>query len=222
MRNVLLLLLAAVMQQESHAYMIAVVPKMRAAVGFYGLTEKGCKDKAAAMDNVTCVYTGSWQPNVTENIRIINELIDDPQIDAISLSVLDPVAYTPVINRGVALGKRKPACSAIVTFCFIVSSFAFELVIQESLSLPLTRMLPIAIASPMLALITTLWGANWPNCSGRSSLMAGLTVLFLLLDLTIWRSEYKGFEMDCPSQAGKKYRTPSRTAKKILILALTR
>lgn len=38
-------------------------------------------------------------------MQILNELIDDPTIDGISVSVLDPNAYAPVLNRGMALGK---------------------------------------------------------------------------------------------------------------------
>ena len=89
-------------------YKLAILPKMRAAEAFYGLTFQGCQAKAATLgseEDVMCVYEGSWQPDVEENLRVLNELIDDPTIDGISVSVLDPEAYTPVINRGIALGK---------------------------------------------------------------------------------------------------------------------
>ena len=110
MRNALLLLLVSVATQATRAYKIALVPKMTSAVGFYGLVEQGCLDKTAAQDNMTCFYTGTYDASVEGSLEILNELIDDNLIDAISISVLDPEAYTPVINRGIALGKP------IVTF----------------------------------------------------------------------------------------------------------
>lgn len=56
------------------------------------------------------MYTGSLEPDVEENVRIMNELIKDEDVFGISVSVLDTEAYAPVINRGVELGK------AIITF----------------------------------------------------------------------------------------------------------
>jgi len=106
----LLLLLTMAAVPTVHAYKIALVPKMTSAVGFYGLVEQGCLDKASAQDNVTCMYTGTYDASVEGSLEILNNLIDDDSIDAISISVLDPDAYTPVINRGMAKGKP------IVTF----------------------------------------------------------------------------------------------------------
>ena len=103
MRNTVLLLLGAV--QAAAGYTIALVPKMTSAIDFYGLVEQGCLDKAATLDNVTCFYIGTEQASVDGSLEILNNLIDNSTIDAISISVLDPEAYEPVINRGMALGK---------------------------------------------------------------------------------------------------------------------
>ena len=92
------------------AYKIAIVPKMTSADAFYGLTHEGCKDrvKSISMDNnnnVTCYYIGTHDASVEGSLEILNELIDDDTVDGITISVLDPEAYTPVINRGIAQGK---------------------------------------------------------------------------------------------------------------------
>jgi ABC-type sugar transport system substrate-binding protein len=101
--------------QFINALQFAIVPKTLAAEGFYGLARDGCEDRLrndpiAIQYNISCLYRGSMQPDVQENLRIMNELIDDPDVFGISVSVLDTEDYTPVINRGVAEGK------AIITF----------------------------------------------------------------------------------------------------------
>lgn len=86
------------------AYRIAIVPKMTNAA-FFDLTRDGCYDRAALANNFECVYTAAEQPDVEENIQILNDLVDNVTIDAIAVSVLDAEAYTDVINRGMAMGK---------------------------------------------------------------------------------------------------------------------
>lgn len=87
------------------ANQIVVVPKMRAAEAFYGLTREGCEDRvrndAYALANTLNVTTRD-RGNLMW--RILEELID-PSVFGISESVLDTEAYTPVINRCIAQGK---------------------------------------------------------------------------------------------------------------------
>lgn len=91
---------------HASSYRIAIVPKMRAAEAFYGLTREGCHDRAALSNGkLECVYTGSLEPSVEENVRILNELVDDPTIDGIVVSPLDPEAYADVIARSMKAGK---------------------------------------------------------------------------------------------------------------------
>lgn len=63
--------------QAANAWTIALVPKMTSAVDFYGLVEKGCLDKAATFENVTCFYTGTKDASVEGSLKILNDLIDN-------------------------------------------------------------------------------------------------------------------------------------------------
>jgi len=87
---------------------IAIVPKNLANEDFFGLAFQGCQDAAAqelADRNVNCWFNGTWDVDVPGTLKIIEELIDDDNCSAIVISVLDPVKYIPVINRGIEEGK---------------------------------------------------------------------------------------------------------------------
>ena len=108
--NMSVFLLLLLLAEVASAYKIAIIPKNKNSVGFYGLVEKGCKDAARAHntnsgDNVTCIYEGTDEADVEGSVRVMNQLIDDDTVDAISVSVLDPAAYKPAIDRGMAMGK---------------------------------------------------------------------------------------------------------------------
>ena len=88
------------------AYKIAMVPKFTSAVGFYGLAHEGCQHAASDISPVhECVYNGTFDADVQGSVDILNQLIDDPTIDGISVAILDDEAYQPVIDRGIASGK---------------------------------------------------------------------------------------------------------------------
>lgn len=87
----------------SSAYRIALVPKMKDE--FFDLVSSGWSHGGDVIDNVTCLYNGTLEADVEGSIEILNELIDDDSVDGITVSVLDPEAYGPVINRAIAKGK---------------------------------------------------------------------------------------------------------------------
>jgi len=99
------LLVALHQQQAALAYNIAIVPKNLASEAFFGLARRGCEEATAAIPNFGCSYNGTLEADVEGTIAILEALVDDDSVGAIAVSVLDPEAYTPVINRGIAEGK---------------------------------------------------------------------------------------------------------------------
>lgn len=93
-------------QQHPTTRNIAIVPK-NLGNDFFGLTFQGCQDAATRElnGNFKCWFNGTWDADVEGTIEIIEELIEDDDCSAIVISVLDPIAYIPVINKGIAEGK---------------------------------------------------------------------------------------------------------------------
>jgi len=89
-------------------YNIAIVPK-NLGNDFFSLAYQGCQDAATQdlknVHDVHCWLNGTDDADVDGTIAVIDALIDDENCHAIVISVLDPVAYIPVINRGIAEGK---------------------------------------------------------------------------------------------------------------------
>jgi len=103
----LLQLLPFLVASQQQIHNVAIVPKNLGNADFFGLAFEGCQFAARQElgGTVNCWFNGTWDADVEGTIEIIDELIEDDNCSAIVISVLDPLAYVPVINKGIARGK---------------------------------------------------------------------------------------------------------------------
>jgi len=81
-------------------YTFAMISHAAAGDAFFDVIQKGAKD-AAAKDNITFKYSGSGV--VTEQANLIQNAIDS-KVDGIAVSMPDPKALIPSIQKAVAAG----------------------------------------------------------------------------------------------------------------------
>ena len=76
---------------------------------FFGVSRDGCIDRAKSLssvgeDEVECLYVGpsSFDPDGKEQAAMVESILDD--IDGLSISVTNPEAMRPVIQKALAMG----------------------------------------------------------------------------------------------------------------------
>ncbi|CAJ1964797.1 unnamed protein product [Cylindrotheca closterium] len=106
----LILLLLSQCSTIIQGYKFALVPKRVNSI-FFAATKDGCMDRAKFLSSqqgvdIECLYTGpsDFDPDGTQQAEIVQSLIDQGDIDGLSISILKAEPMRPVIQNAIAKG----------------------------------------------------------------------------------------------------------------------